>query len=417
MSHQESLSADLDPTATPRLRPVDVQVDGQPDDPRYVLTDPLRISQAMVTLSPAALQIAAWMDGTRTLEQLQQLTRQELDYHVELSQLRNLVHQLDLALMLEGPTFENYYVELLTRYRSAPTRRMDNIEGLGLHPDHVAEGIGQMFSNLEPPPPATGRLRGLILPHLDYPRGLPCYQKAYSRLLLDPPPQRVVILGTNHCGRSLEAVSTIQAFETPLGISRVDAEFLTRLESTCGLSIRTYELDHQREHSIELQVLLLQHFLGADRFQLVPILCPDICGPTGSQPRQVSGIDLLHLAQALRELLEQDGLKTLVMASADFSHVGRFFGDETALHPEFLEQVRLADEQLLGAIINHNADDFQQRLIERQNHTRVCSSGSIFTLLNALPATTATLLAYHQAVTWEADNCVTCAAVAFEAST
>ena len=52
-------------------------------------------------------------------------------------------------------------------------------------------------------------------------------------------------------------------------------------------------------------------------------------------------------------------------------------------------------------------------IADENNPTQVCSAGCIFALATALPDAEATILAYHQAVTREIHNCVTCAAVAF----
>src|SRR4029079_11601775 len=116
-------------------------------------------------------------------------------------------------------------------------------------------------------------LAGLIAPHLDYPRGTPCYADAYGVLATMPPPKRVVILGTNHFGRASSSVATRKDFQTPLGTTRTDREFIAALEQSCGSDLCEHEFDHLREHSVELQVLVLQHLFGANSFTIVPVLC------------------------------------------------------------------------------------------------------------------------------------------------
>jgi len=222
-------------------------------------------------------------------------------------------------------------------------------------------------------------------------------------------------------------VATGNDFSTPLGVTRVDKEFLEKLEERCG-DLRTFELDHAREHSIELQVAWLQHFFGADAFTIVPVLCPDPCGPTihpGSQvgptlkgvgpewPLDGRGVDLREFALVLGELIRNDAGATLIVAGADLSHVGAAFGDERTLDEAFLEEVRQRDWQALDRLRTGEVGAFLQCVAKQENPTRVCSAGCIFVLATALPDASASVLGYHQAVDLPSQTCVTCAAVAF----
>src|SRR5439155_17543161 len=107
------------------------------------------------------------------------------------------------------------------------------------------------------------RLRALVAPHLDFPRGRPCYGAGYAQLRRalagGEPPRRVVILGTNHFGRSGSVVATEKDFQTPWGVLPNDRPFLQELQAACGGNLMPYALDHLREHSIELQAVWLHH--------------------------------------------------------------------------------------------------------------------------------------------------------------
>ena len=80
---------------------------------------------------------------------------------------------------------------------------------------------------------AAGALRAIVAPHLDFPRGRPAYAAAYAALRQSlqetEPPGRVVILGTNHFGRSSSVVGTEKDFQTPWGVLETDRAFLQRL--------------------------------------------------------------------------------------------------------------------------------------------------------------------------------------------
>lgn len=256
----------------------------------------------------------------------------------------------------------------------------------------------------------VSEVRGLIAPHLDYPRGAPCYADAYATLRHVAPADRYVILGTNHAGRSAAVVATRKDFETPLGVAPVDAAFVDRLEARLGVDLCVAEDDHDIEHSVELQVHMLQVVQPERPFRIVPVLCPSPCGPTGLTPADGTGPDLDALADALSEELTADAERTVLIAGADLSHVGQRFGDPEVTTPEFLKDVEEVDRGLLRQLEKGATDDFVGRLAETDNPTRVCSAGCLYALMRALPGGTCRVMRYHQAVDMEQETHVTCAA-------
>jgi AmmeMemoRadiSam system protein B len=222
----------------------------------------------------------------------------------------------------------------------------------------------------------------------------------------------VIILGTNHFGRGASVVATGKDFVTPLGLTRTDSGFIKELEERCG-SLRTHEYDHQREHSVELQLLICQHLWGADAFEMVAVLCPDPCGPTGTRPLDGNGIDLRAFGAALREAIAKNSTDTLLIAGADLSHVGMQFGDERSLDEDFCAEVGARDEAALAHVAANQPDAFITQVAREDNPTRVCSAGCIFTAMTALPDANVLLLRYHQAVDEQAQAGVTCAAAVF----
>lgn len=368
------------------------------------------LSEVVLSLSAPALDIMSMMNGDQTCEDIRRQFQASFGRALAEATLHSMVTHLENAHFLEGPGFEAYYQSLLDEYRNGRTREMPHATALGIVDDSGAI-FEEMLADANGSAP-SGTVVGLIAPHLDYPRGRPCYAVAYATLRNRPPPARVIILGTNHCGRSTSVVATGNDFATPLGVTRVDGSFLEKLEECCG-DLRTFELDHAREHSIELQVAWLQHVFGADAFTIVPLLCPDPCGPTGTAPLDGRGVDLREFALNLGELVRNDAGATLIVAGADLSHVGAAFGDERPLDEAFLEEVRNRDRQALDRLRTGEVEGFRRCVAEQENPTRVCSAGCIFVLATALPDASASLLGYHQAVDLPTQTCVTCAAVAF----
>lgn len=393
----------------PKLRPLEAFPLPQAGPRMVGLRDPSGLSTGVLSVSQPVLLILSHCDGTRTLDEIAGAFAAFFDRPLPLEQLQAIVAQLREVHFLDGEPFERYYQRLADQYRAAPARVMRSAAELGIDAD-----IGRRFDDwLDGAHRVNGTadLVGLIAPHLDYARGLPCYAAAYAQLRDRPAPQRVVILGTNHFGRSSSVVATGKGFETPLGTTPADVAFIERLEAGCG-ALRRFEMDHQREHSIELQVLWCQHLFSAERFSLVPVLCPDPCGPTGTKPADGHGVDLREFARVLGECITDAGEGTLLIAGADLSHVGAHFGDERKLDDSFLPEVRERDQRALRALEERGPEPFLSCVAQDGNPTRICSAGCIFALLTALPGTQARVLKYHQAVHQPSQTGVTCAAVA-----
>jgi AmmeMemoRadiSam system protein B len=399
-----------DPTYKPRLRPVEAFPLPEGDGITIGVRDRSGLSEVLLSLSAPALQIMAMMDGDHTCDDIRRQFQASFGLSLAEATLHSMVTHLENAHFLEGPGFEAYYQSLLDEYRNGRTREMPHAAALGIVDDSGAI-FDEMLADVNGHAP-SGTVVGLIAPHLDYPRGRPCYAAAYATLRNRPPPDRVIILGTNHFGRSTSLVATGNDFSTPLGVTRVDRTFLEKLEERCG-DLRTFELDHAREHSIELQLSWLQYFFSADAFTIVPLLCPDPCGPTGTAPTDGRGVDLREFASVLGELVRNDAGETLIVAGADLSHVGATFGDERPLDDVFLDEVQKRDRSALDRLRTGEVDAFLQCVAEQENPTRVCGAGCIFVLAAALPDASASILGYHQAVDPSSQTCVTCAAVAF----
>ncbi len=398
-------------TRAPRMRPIEAVPVDLDDGPAIVLRDPTRVSPAPMAVSEPVVFIVAQLDGQTTLATVRERFRQRYGQALDADTLVELIERLEVAHFLEGDRFEQHYASLADAYRQAGLRQIRVAQDHDKSAEDIRVYFDQILSEAAPTDDGDG-LIGLIAPHLDYPRGRPCYASAYAALGRHAAPKRVVILGTNHFGRSHAAVATVAAFDSPLGRTDADVAFIERLERACG-PLRRFEFDHANEHSVELQVLWLQHLFGAGSFTIVPVLCPDPCGPTGTAPREGTGVDLAHFARVLGELIAEDPDDTLVVAGADLSHVGGAFGDAWLLDDDFLGHVRRLDAVLLEHMGAVRPELLRERVAGRANCTRVCSVGCVYALMAALPSARARVLGYHQAVDEPSQTCVTCAAVSF----
>ena len=377
--------------------------------------DPSGLAPDGLTLSEAVLFVISRMDGRHSRLDIQADFMRRQGTFLFSDDFEKMIEQLDRALFLEGPRFEAHVAELTRQYRAAPTRPLRDKESLGAPPDGLADYLDALLTiRASREPEANGRVIGLLAPHLDYDRGAPCYAAAYRAIARRTDARRFVILGTNHYGRSRAVVGTRKDFETPFGVVRHDAEFMRRLDKRCGADLCEREYDHVREHSVELQVLMLKHLLPDRELLIAPYLCPDPCGPTGTAPSDGQGVDLRDFAAALSAEIAADDVPTCVIAGADLSHVGRYFQDDRDLNGEVLRDVEDTDRQALDCILKCDPESLRAAVSLTENATNICSVGCAYVLTSVLKdRARPRLLHYHQALTREIENCVTCAAMEF----
>ena len=390
----------------PAMRTLDVAPFRNDQDELYfALHDLTQVATQAIAVSLPGYFVLTHLDGEHTCRDIQGAFLKQFGQVISAAQIERMVAALDKALMLDNACFEQAYATRWKKYLAAEMR--DNRERWPA----VAELRSEIERMLAGGTPAlTTELRGIIAPHLDYRRGSACYGDAYATLAQAPPAERYVILGTNHFGRSSSVVATRKDFQTPLGRVPTDRELIVRLEGALSQSLCEHEFDHNSEHSVELQVHLLQVCCSEHPFVIVPVLCPDPCRPTGTVPHDGRGPDLGDFADALADLLARDQRRTVLIAGADLSHVGQRFGDQQSTTPATLEQVERHDRRLLELLERRQEETFVDRIRAADNPTRVCSAGCIYALLRALPEQPCRVLRYHQAVDMAADMHVTCAA-------
>ncbi len=129
--------------------------------------------------------------------------------------------------------------------------------------------VAELLDGIENFEPRLGYPKALIVPHAGYVYSGPIAARAYDELaaargLI----KRVVLIGPSHyvAGRGL-ALPECDAFETPLGRVRLDAEAIATLADLKQV-VRS-SAAHAQEHSLEVQLPFLQKVLGD--FSLVPI--------------------------------------------------------------------------------------------------------------------------------------------------
>jgi AmmeMemoRadiSam system protein B len=374
------------------------------------------VSDRVVFTAPAAQVILPHMDGQKTVDQIVQavgrgLTRENVE---------GLVAQLDDAGLLFGPTFEAMLAKMRQDFDSSKVLPPASTAAMA---DALAEQELKASGNAESseeekmavgarklreafdgwiaaalkdvPNPSLDELpKAVVAPHIDYPRGWLNYAAVWGRLRVADRPDRVVILGTNHFGESTGVCGCDKGYESPLGVSEVDTKLVELLRKNLGPEnaekLFANRYDHEREHSIELQIPWIQHCLGAgDNGEFCKVFGVLIHDPTvnNGESYDGKGLGLAAFVDALKKTLNDLGGRTLIVASADLSHVGPAFGDPQTLAGESPEaqgmrnKVFQHDREMIQMIVDKKPDDLVAAMSWQQNPTRWCSVGNIVATL------------------------------------
>ncbi|MHC4222805.1 MAG: AmmeMemoRadiSam system protein B, partial [Planctomycetota bacterium] len=212
--------------------------------------------------------------------------------------------------------------------------------------------------------------------------------------------ERVVVLGPSHrFGYEMENIASVPAvthYATPLGEVPVDRGFVRALKR--HRFFMTFPGAHRTEHSVQIQVPMLQQALG--EFRLVPIL--------------LGTLDLEATRAIARILLGLIDEKTLVVASTDFTHYGPRFR-----YIPFRDNVPESIEKLdMGAFaeVQARSEEGFRNYIEKTGAT-VCGRHAVAVLLAMLrPETGVHLMKQDRSGRMEGDytNSVSYLAVAFD---
>lgn len=215
----------------------------------------------------------------------------------------------------------------------------------------------------------------LILPHAGYRYsgqtaacGLKATNKKYKRVVVIGPAHHVLM-------QEVLSVPRVTHYETPLGQIPLDVEFIDKLLKFSMFQNVPHAFKY--ENSIEMELPLLQYRLQT--FKLVPIAA-GYCSPQ----------TIAKTGKILKSLIDSE---TLVVASSDFTHYGRYFhyvpfteGSRKAGSQNIPEQIKNLDMGGYEHIKNLDYKGFLQYC--RKTGATICGRVPIAILLSMLDKTT-----------------------------
>lgn len=196
-------------------------------------------------------------------------------------------------------------------------------------------------------------INGVVCPHAGIIFSGAVASWAYAVLSLTDPIDTFIIIGPNHRGLGRRAsLSSAESWITPLGKVEVDQEAVNFLISASSI----FSIDdraHQYEHSCEIQIPFLQHFIPFS-FKICPISLLD---QTFEAAKEMS--------QAIIKLSQKK--KIVIIASTDFTH---YESDTVAREKDLI---------CIDNIIRLDGEEFFHCI--HRNQISICGPGGVGTLI------------------------------------
>lgn len=212
------------------------------------------------------------------------------------------------------------------------------------------------------------KIFGIICPHAGYVYSGPTACHSYKSISSQNP-ELVIIIGPNHFGIGQDAATMIDAqWQTPLGMVQVDSESAKQV-AELSKYIEIDEYSHSQDHSLEVQIPMLQEILSND-FQILPIILR-------AQDLETA----MDVGNAVSEIAKKKN--TIIVASSDFTH----YEENSFAHQQ--------DKALIEPILKMNIERFYQVLSEKR--VTACGYGAMASTMVAcknLGATKGELLSY-----------------------
>src|SRR5205085_4887444 len=213
---------------------------------------------AMLLIPPPLLPCLACFDGEQTeLDLRSNLVRATGEIQVgELE--KHLLETLSAAGFLEDEAFGEIRGRRTREFAESPRREASHAGSA--YPDQADEAHTQLSAYMTAKPVyAENSLLGIAAPHVSPFGGADSYRDAYAALTPQYRDRTFVVLGTSHYGEPECFGLTRKPYVTPFGAANTDTDLVDRLAQEAPEAVHMEDYCHAVEHSIEFQVLFLQH--------------------------------------------------------------------------------------------------------------------------------------------------------------
>ena len=378
-----------------------------------LIRDHLGLVQEGKAVALPLYQFMTLLDGSRTPRDLQmELMRQRGGVLVGIDEVEGLLASLEASHVLDSEAFRRARDRIISEFSSEKVRPCSQC-GLTYpaDPSELRDRLDGILAGQAPASEPAGKIRALVSPHIDLSVGHRVYASAYQ-MLKHTPFSRVVVLGVGHSLANDLFCLTDKDFQTPLGIIEAERSLLRGLRDVGGDILATHDFAHRSEHSIEFQLIFLQHLFKDVSFTLIPILCGFLQSCLPEYTRKAYLERTAPFLDLLREILQDPEHETLLVAGIDFSHVGPKFGHE--MPAEYLKgQSEAHDKKLLQHLSDLDPDLFWEESRRVKDQFNVCGFSALACLLEILPPCEGRILDYERWNEEPTRSAVSFAAVVF----
>jgi hypothetical protein len=329
----------------------------------------------------------------------------------------HLIETLSAAGFLEDEKFAAMEAARKQEFAAAPIREAAHAGSA--YPEDPAEAREQMsewMSGAETRAAADGNLIGIAAPHVSPVGGWQSYRDAYRMIGQEHRDKTFVILATSHYGEPETFGLTRKNFRTPLGEAVTDTALVDWLAARGGAGVSMEDYCHSFEHTVELQVIYLQHVLGAN-VKILPVLIGSFAHSIylGGNPEDDDKVKAFH--EALGELREREGNRLFFVLGVDMAHMGVRYQDqfEAVANEGSMLAVEARDQERIQRINSLDAPGFWELIKEQRDDLKWCGSSPFYTFLRTAPKARGELLRYEQ---WNIDDrsVVSFAGIAFSSA-
>ena len=209
------------------------------------------------------------------------------------------------------------------------------------------------------------KVLGLVVPHAGYAYSGKTAALGFSSV--EKKFETVIIIGTNHNALGMVSVSG-EEWKTPLGTLKPDIELIR--EITEDSIIEVDEESQKMEHSIEVQLPLMQHFFK--EFKIVAI---------SINPYYFDVVTCKDVGEKIAEAVKKLNRNVLIVASSDFTHYGSSYGYVPFDCSKAPEKVKELDMNVINKILELKPEEV---IRTSEKGMTVCGYGAIAAMLYAV---------------------------------
>ena len=371
-----------------------------PARPGLVIRDPYHYSDATLIVPPPLVQALECFDGQQsTLDLRSELVR--ITGEIQVGDLeKHLFDSLNDAGFLENERYRELKAKRESDFATEATR--EAIFAGSAYPAD-AESLTTILQRRVGQSEGASSTVAIAAPHASPDGGWDTYRAAYRAL-----PAReaaagktFIVLGTSHYGAPDRFGLTRKNFVTPFGEAQSELGIVNELEAAAPGAVRMEDYCHAVEHSIEFQIVFLQHLYGPD-IRIVPILCGPFVKSIYEGGMPESNENVSRFLDALGNIAARESQRLFWVLGVDMAHIGQRYGDSIRATANLGEM--LAIEQRDRARIERiNAGDregYWSLVQDGHDDLKWCGASPIYTFMKVMPNLRSELLDYHQ---WQID--------------